>query len=246
MEQTIYWKMDRLEHEHWWFVSRRSIIETVLRTRLLSIGSHSKILDAGCGTGGNLDLLSGLSRDVTGLEMEPDAAEIARAKSGKAVFLGSLPDRVPFADESFDLIVLLDVLEHIEDDLGALATLSAKLKPGGHLLITVPAFSFLWSNHDESHHHKRRYRLDQLTGKMRQCGLAPTYASYFNTWLFPLVALVRILQKSLRLFNKTDDLSMPSSFLNKLLSGVMSSERHILKRGKLPFGVSIMAVGQKQ
>jgi SAM-dependent methyltransferase len=245
MEQTIYWKMHRLEREHWWFASRRSMIETVLHSRLKSIGSGSRILDAGCGTGGNLDLLSQLSCDVTGLEMEPGAAEIASLKSGKAVVIGSLPDQVPFRDESFDLIVLLDVLEHIEDDLGSLASLAAKLKPGGHLLITVPAFSFLWSDHDKSHHHKRRYRLPELVRKMRQCQLDPTYASYFNTWLFPLIALVRLLHK-IRCFNTTDDLSMPYPFLNKLLTHIMSSEKHILKRGKLPFGVSIMAIGQKQ
>jgi SAM-dependent methyltransferase len=245
MEQTIYLKMNRLEHEHWWFVSRRSIIEMVLRSQVKSIGPHSKILDAGCGTGGNLDLLSSLGCDVTGLEMEPDAAEIARSKSGKAVYIGSLPDQIPFADESFDLIVLLDVLEHIEDDIGTLASLTAKLKPGGNLLITVPAFSFLWSSHDEAHHHKRRYRLNELVGKMQHCNLQPKYASYFNTWLFPMIALVRILQNIVGSNQKTDDLSLPSPFLNKILRGVMSSERHILKRGKLPFGVSIMAIGQK-
>jgi SAM-dependent methyltransferase len=245
MEQTIYLKMNRLEHEHWWFVSRRSIIEMVLRSQLKSIGSHSKILDAGCGTGGNLDLLSSLGCDVTGLEMEPDAAEIARSKSGKAVYIGSLPDHIPFADESFDLIVLLDVLEHIEDDIGTLASLTAKLKPGGNLLITVPAFSFLWSSHDEAHHHKRRYRLNELVGKMQHCNLQPKYASYFNTWLFPMIALVRIFQNIVGSNQKTDDLSLPSPFLNKMLRGVMSSEKHILKRGKLPFGVSIMAIGQK-
>ncbi|MBD0382364.1 class I SAM-dependent methyltransferase [Paenibacillus sp. WST5] len=237
--------MNRLEHEHWWFVSRRNIIETVLRTKVQSLGPHSQILDAGCGTGGNLDLLSSLGCDVTGLEMEPEAAEIARSKSGKAVYIGSLPDEIPFSDESFDLIVLLDVLEHIEDDMGALSSLAAKLKSGGHLLITVPAFSFLWSSHDESHHHKRRYRLNQLDRKMRHCNLHPKYASYFNTWLFPMIALVRLLHKKLRFLHKTDDLSMPSPFLNHLLMSVMSSERHILKHGKLPFGVSIMAIGQK-
>jgi SAM-dependent methyltransferase len=246
MEQTIYWKMDRLEHEHWWFVSRRNIIETVLRSQLQSLGPHSQILDAGCGTGGNLDLLSSFGSHVTGLEMEHDAAEIARSKSGKAVYIGSLPDQLPFSDESFDLIVLLDVLEHIEDDRGALASLTAKLKPGGFLIITVPAFSFLWGSHDESHHHKRRYRLNELVGKMQQCNLRPKYASYFNTWLFPVIALVRTIQKRFRFIQKTDDLSMPFPFLNRLLTGVMSSEKHILKRGKLPFGVSIMAIGQKE
>lgn len=245
MEQTIYWKMNRLEQEHWWFVSRRSIIETVLQSQVKSLGSHSKILDAGCGTGGNLQLLSSLGCDVIGLEMEPEAAEIARTKSGKTVYIGSLPDQIPFADESFDLIVLLDVLEHIDDDIGVLSSLSAKLKPGGNLLITVPAFSFLWCNHDEAHHHKRRYRLNELVGKMRQCHLYPKYASYFNTWLFPVIALVRITQKRLGFFKKPDDLSMPSPYFNNLLMSVMSSERHILKHGKLPFGVSIMAIAQK-
>ncbi|TJY40733.1 class I SAM-dependent methyltransferase [Cohnella pontilimi] len=245
MEQTIYWKMDRLEQDHWWFVGRRNVIESVMRTHIDSLGPESRILDAGCGTGGNLELLSRMGCEVMGLEMEQGAAEIAQSKSGKAVYLGSLPDQVPFADESFDLIVLLDVLEHIEDDLGALETLTAKLKPGGSLLITVPAFQFLWSSHDESHHHKRRYRLNELTGKMKQCNLQPKYASYFNTWLFPAIAAVRILHKKLRISGKTDDLSMPSTFLNKLLAGIMSSERHLLKRAKLPFGVSIVAIGQK-
>jgi SAM-dependent methyltransferase len=237
--------MDRLEQEHWWFVSRRSIIESILRLHMESLGPQSKILDAGCGTGGNLELLSRLGCEVTGLEMEQGAAEIARSKSGKAVYVGSLPEQVPFADDSFDLIVLLDVLEHIEDDLGALQALTAKLKPGGKLLITVPAFAFLWSPHDESHHHKRRYRLKELTGKMQRCQLHPMYASYFNTWLFPVIAIVRILHKRFGIFQKTDDLSMPSPILNKLLAGIMSSERHILKRAKLPFGVSIVAIGQK-
>lgn len=245
MEQTIYLKMDRLEHEHWWFVSRRSIIETILQSQLLSIGRNSKILDAGCGTGGNLEMLSRLGCEVVGLEMEHGAAEIARFKSGRSVYMGSLPDQVPFSDDTFDLIVLLDVLEHIEDDIGALNALTAKLKPGGSLLITVPAFSFLWSNHDESHHHKRRYRLHELVEKMQHCNLQPKHASYFNTWLFPVIALVRILHKKLGFMQKSDDLSMPSPFFNKLLTEVMSSERHILKRGKLPFGVSIMAIGQK-
>jgi SAM-dependent methyltransferase len=245
MEATIYAKMDRLEHEHWWFVSRRNIIRTVLRSQLGAIDPHAKILDAGCGTGGNLDFLSSLGCEVTGLEMEQDAAEIARLKSGKSIYIGSLPDHLPFPDESFDLIVLLDVLEHIDDDHAALASLTAKLKAGGHLLITVPAFAFLWSHHDESHHHKRRYRLQEITSAMKQCSLQPKYASYFNTWLFPVIAIVRMMQKIFRMSNRSDDLSMPSPLLNRLLTGIMSSERHILMRSSMPFGVSIVAIGQK-
>ncbi|MBW5447522.1 methyltransferase domain-containing protein [Cohnella sp. CFH 77786] len=245
MEPSIYLKMDRLEQEHWWFAGRRNIIESLLHTRLTPLDSDSRILDAGCGTGGNLGLLSRLGCEVSGLEMDRGAAEIARWKSGKSVYVGSLPDGVPFADESFDLIVLLDVLEHIDDDVGALRTLASKLKPGGSLLITVPAFSFLWSRHDESHHHKRRYRLRELTDKMRQCRLRPIHASYFNTWLFPVIALVRILQRRLGPTTKSDDLTLPSPVLNKLLAGILSSERHLLKFAKLPFGVSIAAIGRK-
>jgi SAM-dependent methyltransferase len=177
--------------------------------------------------------------------MDPNAANIAAARSGKTVLVGSLPNQVPFPDESFDLIVLLDVLEHIGEDKAALAALAAKLKPGGHLLVTVPAFSFLWSEHDESHHHHRRYRLPQLTGLMKQCRLEPTFASYFNTWLFPLIALVRVVLKKLPFARNTDDLSMPSLLLNKLLTHVMTSERHLLRLGRLPFGVSIVALGRK-
>lgn len=248
MEQTLYAKMLQMEHDHWWFVARRRIIAAVLKRYAPSIGHGAKILDAGCGTGGSLPLLSEWSADVHGMELDARAAAVAAGKSGKSVIVGCLPDQVPYADKTFDLIVLLDVLEHIEEDALTLQTLRSKLKPGGHLLITVPAYRWLWSGHDEINHHKRRYLLPELTAKLRQSGLQTVYSSYFNTLLFPVVAAARLLQSCFGLLRSaaSDDLSMPPPLINMQLSKIMSSESHWLQKSSLPFGVSIIALSRRE
>lgn len=242
MEPSIYTLMASLEENHWWFSSRRAIAENIIRQ--LRLPPDARILDAGCGTGGNLAMLSRYGQ-VHAMELDDQARQMANAKGFAQVLSGRLPDKVPFQQEQFDLIALLDVLEHVEDDCNTLGILGSLLKPGGYLLISVPAFPFLWSTHDEVHHHKRRYFLSELKSKLENAGLEITYASYFNTILFPLIFGARQLGKLRTNKQKSGDLTMPRPFINRLLFAVFSSERFVLGRWTLPFGVSAMAIARK-
>ena len=156
-----------------------------------------------------------------------------------------LPDSMPFEKEQFQLITLLDVLEHIDDDQGSLHTLSNLLHRGGYLVLTVPAFPFLWSAHDTEHHHKRRYRAAQLRQAIESCGLQVQWLSYYNTWLFPAVASVRLLRKLLPGKEVGSELALPPAPMNGVLEALYASERHWLGRLSAPFGVSLIAVARK-
>lgn len=242
MEPSIYALMASLEERHWWFAARRAIAEKIIKQ--LDLPLDAKILEAGCGTGGNLAMLSRYGQ-VHAMELDDQARQMANAKGVTQVRSGSLPDEVPYQQEQFDLIALLDVLEHVEDDRNTLKVMGSLLKPEGCLLISVPAFPFLWSAHDEVHHHKRRYSLSELRGKLEDAGLEITYASYFNTVLFPLIFGARLLGKLHANKRESGDLIMPHPFINRLLFAIFSSERFVLGRWSLPFGVSAMAIARK-
>jgi len=243
MQPQIYDQLDKTEQNHWWFVARRAILKAVIEKHIKT--SPQYILDAGCGTGGNIDFLKSLGGHVAAVEMNRAAARIAAEKHGIGVLSGSLPDEMPFPQESFDLITLLDVLEHVEYDEKALSVLSTLLRPGGYLLVTVPAFSFLWGHHDEVHAHKRRYRGVELAGKIKKANLRMVYCSYFNFFLFPAIAAARFAGRLLSFRPPNGDLFMPSYFVNNLLKTVMSSEAAILQTTRLPIGVSLIAVARK-
>lgn len=242
MEPHIYSLMAMLENSHWWFAARRAIAESIIKRLRLPPGA--KILEAGCGTGGNLAMLSRHGQ-VHAMEMDDHARQLANAKGIVPVVSGCLPYEVPFQQNQFDLIVLLDVLEHVEDDCKTLAVLGSLLKPGGRLMISVPAYPFLWSEHDEVHQHKRRYFLDELRIKLKNSGLEVAYTSYFNTILFPLVFGARQLGKLRANKRNNGDLAMPHPLINWLLFAIFSSERFALGRWSLPFGVSAMAIARK-
>jgi len=230
------------EDRHWWFVARRRILDRLIARRIEPKGD-CRVLEAGCGTGGNLAMLGRFGRAAA---FEPDASAraLASAKSAAEVRDGALPDRVPFGPDSFDLVAMLDVLEHVEDDVGSLKAVAERLARDGRLVLTVPAYRFLWSRHDELHHHKRRYRKDGLLAVARAAGLQPEYVSYFNTLLFPLVAAKRLAGRLLGDSGRADD-EMPSAGLNRLLGAVFAIERHLLGRVALPFGVSLVMVARR-
>jgi SAM-dependent methyltransferase len=234
--------MAAIEEDHWWFVARRRILQDAIR-RFAPLPDGAGVLEAGCGTGGNLSMLENLGH-VSAFEPDAGARELARRKSAVHVSDGRLPADVPFEAESFDLVVALDVLEHIDDDLAGLQALRDQLRPGGWMLITVPAFSFLWSHHDVVHHHKRRYRKRELIRLASEAGLAPATVTYFNTLLFPLIAAVRFV-KNLLGMEGADDANMPPRLLNGMLSAVFASERHLVGRTTLPVGVSILMLARR-
>lgn len=241
MRRDVYLRMRELEERHWWFVARRRIVRAFIG-RYVSLPPGAAILDAGCGTGGNLPMLARLGT-VIGLEPDATALALARSRPGAVeVRAGGLPDDLPFDPESFDLIVLLDVLEHVEDDRASLLNLARVLKPGGHLVMTVPAFPFLWSGHDDAHQHRRRYRRRGLVDKLTAAGLRPRCVTYYNSLLFPLIAAMRLLKRA---GQPGDDLWMPSRIVNSVLGAVLGVERIAVGRLPLPAGVSLIACARK-
>ena len=182
---------------------------------------------------------------VCAIEPNAEARALAAKKGDFDIRDGRLPDGLPFAPGSFDLIAALDVVEHLDDDVASLRGLADVLRPDGRMLITVPAFAFLWSEHDVQHHHKRRYTKAGLLRVVSDAGLAPVTASYFNTWLFPLAAAVRMIKKLLGIKGVDDD-AMPPAVLNRLLTAIFASERGLIGRLPLPFGLSILMICRKQ
>ena len=196
MERIIFDRMAALDQTHWWYVARRRILADLI-AREIKPPSRARILEIGCGTGHNFPVLDKFG-SVEALEVDAPARAIASARLGYPVGDAPLPGLPGVPDASYDLIALLDVLEHIEGDLAALSSIKAKLKPGGRILITVPANAWMWSAHDTVHHHFRRYNPASLRKVAGEAGLKVDLLTHFNTLLFPLAAAVRIAGKLTR------------------------------------------------
>ncbi len=240
MERAIYDNLRQVERDHWWFCARRSILRDQLVRLNLSEGA--RILEVGCGTGGNLKMLSQFGA-ITGLEPDEPSRAYAEQTNGAPVVSGFLPGPLPTFDGEFDLIAALDVIEHLDDDRGSVAALSNLLKPGGKLLTTVPAHPWMWSEHDVAHHHKRRYRRRDYLDLFEAAELKVFRATYFNSILFPPIALVRLMKGALG--GQGGDDVTPAGPVNSLLTSVFGFEKQLLRLGDLPFGVSLLVVAGK-
>jgi SAM-dependent methyltransferase len=240
MESQSYSLQIELEDSHWWYTGRRRILsQTVSR---LGLAADAEILDAGCGAGGNRSVFSARQR-VYGMEMDIESRARALQRGYIDVQFGSLPDQIPFPGKPFDLITMFDVLEHIEEDLASLVALRKRLKEGGWLLITVPAYRFMWSVSDDLAHHKRRYFRSGLRRLAIEAGFREEYTSYFNTVLFPAIAGMRIVKNVLG--STTHDLTRHSGLVNSVLGAAFSSERILVgRRIRLPFGVSLILIAR--
>lgn len=252
MDKNYYNDYFHLERNHWWFRARLEILEAILKNHLIhNTDKPLRILNAGVATGATTTMLEKYGT-VTSLEYDHDCCEFLRNHLQMEVTEASLTD-LPFEDQSFDLVCAFDVIEHIEDDGSALREIRRVLKYDGSYFLTVPAFSFLWSEHDEINHHFRRYTRKMLTERIVAAGLSSDYASYFNFWLFPPIAAVRMLQ---RLTGKKDKTEKPESdfkrmkglgFMDGILYRIFKSEMGLLlKNGvPLPWGISVVAHGGK-
>jgi len=238
MREAAYESMAHHEAEHWWFVGRRRILEAALDS--LALPRNARILEVGAGTGGNIALLQRYGQ-VTALEPNPRAREWIASRAGISALDCSLPDTRSLQHRQFDLIGMFDVLEHIEDAVGSLVALRAHLADGGKLLLTVPAYRFLWSSHDVALHHHRRYTRRSLADTVSASGFHTEYIRYFNTLLFPAVAAARVFLNVVGA-NGVDEERMPPRALNAVLAGIFSLERHFVLPVSMPFGVSLLAV----
>jgi SAM-dependent methyltransferase len=238
MERIIFDRMADLDSRHWWYRARREVLAKLI-ARKVRPPRKARILEIGCATGHNLRMLARFG-EVEAVELDAEARAIATQRLGRPVAEARLPELAGVPEGSYDLVALLDVLEHVEDDRAALASIARRLKPGGALLITVPAFQWMWSVHDEVNHHKRRYTKKTLRAAIDQAGLRADFVGYFNSILFPLAVTGRQIG---RLTGKLDsDDKMPARPVNAFLQAVFALERYGI--GRVPFspGVSIAAV----
>jgi SAM-dependent methyltransferase len=243
MDPSAYIEMQELEDSHWWFVARRQII-TDLLYQFCSL--PCKILEVGCGTGGNLTMLRQFG-ELKAFEMDPSALEMAHQKGVNDVTLtlGVCPDYIPYEGEQFDLICLFDVLEHIKEDQKTLVQLKKYLKPQGKIIITVPAYSWLFGPHDQLLQHHRRYSLAGLKKVIHHSGLKIQKISYFNTFLFPIAVINRLIEQFLYRFNFTKRqtaVTKPNFIINSVLRTIFAYERHVLRIRNLPVGLSLIGV----
>jgi len=269
MQQHTYAIMDRVEDTHWWFVGRRAILETFLRSVVQNVtppsrrlsgqspaddvtagrlpdsrqdaGVTIRILDVGCGTGANLEMLSqfGLAE---GVDVSDEALEFCR-KKGLTVQEG-LAETLPYPDETFDITTALDVVEHLDDDIVGLKEMHRVTKTGGYSLIFVPAFMWLWGVQDDISHHRIRYTRKQIVERLKKAGFEVERATYANFTFFVPVLGGRVFMRATGIKPASEN-NINISALNGAFGKVFSAERFWLKNLNFPFGVSIVIVARK-
>jgi SAM-dependent methyltransferase len=240
MDRDYELQTHRAEERHWWYRGRREVLERVIDG--LRLPARARILDAGCGSGRNMVELA-RHGSVTGIEISDTSVTLARDRGCGEVVAGSVLE-MPFESGGFELAVCLDVIEHLEDDLAALRELRRVVAPGGPLLVTVPAYQWLWSGHDEVNHHHRRYTAGSLRRAAEQAGWRQVRTTHFNSLLLPVAILLRILDRFSRKTTESSlDLWVPPAPVNWLLERPMRLEAAMIAHGgRIPAGLSLLAV----
>jgi len=230
--------MESYDSKHWWYCARRDILRDYL-ARMADLPKDAHILEIGCGTGHNLVMLSEFGH-VDAIEIDEIARGIASQRLGRPVGSAPLPELDGIQEGAYDLIAVLDVIEHIDRDVDALKSMARRLKPGGKILITVPAHQWMWSTHDVVNHHCRRYSKTTLARSLSQAGLKHNGLRWFNSILFPLAVAARLAS---RVTGKDDsDDALPSPIVNGTFKTIFGAEKHLLGRVPLPIGLSIITL----
>lgn len=239
MDEAVYEQLYDLEDRHWWFRGRRSVIAALLQET--DLPAAPRVLDAGCGTGRNLlDMLE--LGPAVGVDMSAAAVDFCLRRGAPDVRQATL-DALPFDAGSFDLLVAFDVIEHIEDDVEALRELRRVAEPGAALLVTVPAYRWMWSQHDDTHHHRRRYTRRRLVAALAAGGWEPERVTHFNSLLLTPIVAARAVGRLKRGAHTRSDYDLSSERLNDWLELPLRAEALAIGRGlDMPAGVSIAAV----
>jgi SAM-dependent methyltransferase len=238
MDRVIYDRMAEHDSTHWWYRARRDVLASVIR-RKINLPPKAKILEIGCGTGHNLAMLSGFG-DVDAIEIDDHSRGIAAKRLGRDVGAAPLPELTGVAEQSYDLVAILDVLEHVEDDRAALKAIARRLRPGGTILITVPQYPWMWSGHDVANHHFRRYTKASFRKAIEDSGLKLDLLQSFNSLLFPFAVVNRM---AARISGKAgSDFEPPPAPINTVFKKVFGLERYLVGRVPMPPGVSLVAL----
>ncbi|MDP3770296.1 MAG: class I SAM-dependent methyltransferase [Candidatus Sungbacteria bacterium] len=244
MEPVLHRTIYEMEKKFWWYAGRRLIIFDLIGRFLPS--QAGRALDIGCGSGLNASFLPARIKEVIGIEVSDEAIKAAAYTNPRLnIIKGTWPEMsVP---GTFNLIICLDVLEHIKDDGSALRAIESLLAPNGIALLTVPAFPFLWSDHDTVAHHFRRYTQPHLRALIQNnTRLEILCLSYFNFFLFVPIVLFRLLKKIIPLRIGTSDIFSVPKPINTLLTYLFGAERFLIRAGNLPVGVSLLCILKKQ
>lgn len=243
MKTRQYQELFELEETYWWFVGRRELVRRLVQR--YGSGEAQRLLDAGCGTGGTLSKLAGLA-ELYGFDYSEFALAFCRGRGFSRLAAGDLT-ALPYRGDCFELVVNCDVLEHVDDDRAGLAEIVRVLRPGGVLVLTLPAHRFLWSEHDEALAHRRRYSARQLRQMLQEAGLEVVKLSPVVVAAFGPILVFRLLQRLRRPAPdepKTDLRVLPRP-LNSLLVAVLRLENRLLQQFNLPVGTSLVAVARK-
>ncbi|MGI8469846.1 MAG: methyltransferase domain-containing protein [Pyrinomonadaceae bacterium] len=247
MQQHTYAIMNRVENSHWWYVGRRAILESFLERisnelRIKVTNHELRILDVGCGTGGNLEMLEKFGA-AEGVDVSDEALEFCESK-GLTAHRG-LAEELPFANESFDVVTALDVVEHLDDDIAGLSEMHRVLKRGGKTLVFVPAFMFLWGVQDDVSNHRIRYTKKQIVERLEKSGFEIERATYANWTFFAPILAGRTLMKITGIKPASEN-NVNISALNGIFGKIFGAEKLWLRNFDFPFGVSIVIVAKKK
>ncbi len=245
MDRSFYKNYFKIEKEHWLMKIRRTIVQDSLDRYLGKAPKHTKLLDFGCGSGIFVEELEKAGFDAHGVDISDEAVRFGALQGIKNL---SVIDshKINFGDNTFDVVLSMDVLEHLEDEEWALKEIERILKPNGIFVVMVPAYMFLWGVQDEVAHHYRRYTKGSLLKVVKGTTKLNTIrATYFNTFLFAPIALVRLVSRLFKIKGRESDFDLNSPMLNKILFSIFNFERKMLKKISFPFGVSILALFKK-
>lgn len=242
MKKELISEMYRLETTHWWHVAKRRLVQGRL-SKDWPVTKKVKLLDAGCGTGAMLFELKD-KFDVFGADVSAESLSFCRNRKLANLRLVDFERKLPYKNNAFSVIVCLDVLEHVENDRQLLDEFHRILKKGGRLYLTVPAYQFLWTYWDEILGHKRRYRKSNLVKLFGQTNFRIVHASYFYSFLLPIVIPFRFLKSAIK--NSSSDFVQLPLLVNKLMLLLCFMERKIQELVSLPFGLSIFMVAEKK
>ena len=232
-------KMHQMEESHWWFQGKKLLVRKALENTRISVGQY---LDIGCGTG---MFMRELGKEGFSCGLDISARALSHCKSdGIPNLVNASCDALPFSNDSFSLITLLDIIEHAPDDCAVMSEVYRICKPGGAVLVTVPAFMLLWSNHDVANQHKRRYTRRELASLCQASGFILERLTYTNFFIFLPVLVRRTVFK--KLFSSSDsDLRMAPRLVNKLLQWLYKLEAAYVKHADFPWGVSLLMMIRK-